>query len=94
MQMMYLAIFQSLSQRHLLLRSIEGNCESQVASARPGFTPAKLAGELDVDFQALPLLWCARGDAVRVRRFGLLEHKVRVARGRVFCQRNGLVQST
>lgn len=45
-----------------------GNCESQVASARPGFTPAKLAGELDVDFQALPLLWCARGDAVLVRQ--------------------------
>ena len=44
------------------------NCEGQVASGRPGFTPSKLAGELDEDFQALPMLWCARDDAVLVQK--------------------------
>lgn len=44
------------------------NCEGQVALGRSGFTPPKLAGELEEDFQALPMLWCARDDAVLVRQ--------------------------
>ena len=43
------------------------NCEGQVALGRPGFTPPKLAAQLDADLQALPMLSCARDDALLLR---------------------------
>ena len=53
------------------------NCEGQVALGRPGFTPPKLAAQLDADLQALPMLSCARDDAVLLREkpsAGFLRH--------------------
>ena len=43
------------------------NCEGQVALGRPGFTPPKLSAQLDADLQALPMLSCARDDALLLR---------------------------
>lgn len=54
-----------------------GNCEGQVALGRPGFTPSRLAADLEDDFQALPMLCSARDDAVLLRRkpsAGFLRH--------------------
>ena len=43
------------------------NCEEQVALGRPGFTPSRRVAELEADFQALPMLLCARDDVVLLR---------------------------
>ena len=43
------------------------NCEDQVALGRPGFTPSRRVAELEADFQALPMLLCARDDVVLLR---------------------------
>ena len=43
------------------------NCEEQVALGRPGFTPTRRVAELEADFQALPMLLCARDDVVLLR---------------------------
>ena len=43
------------------------NCEEQVALGRPGFTPTRRVVELEADFQALPMLLCARDDVVLLR---------------------------
>lgn len=43
------------------------NCEEQVALGRPGFTPPRSVAALEADFQALPMLLCARDDVVLVR---------------------------
>ena len=40
------------------------NCEGQVALGRPGVTPPQRVAELEADFQALPMLLCARDDVV------------------------------
>ena len=43
------------------------NCEEQVALGRPGVTPPQRVAELEADFQALPMLLCARDDMVLLR---------------------------
>ena len=43
------------------------NCEEQVALGRPGVTPPQRVAELEADFQALPMLLCARDDVVLLR---------------------------
>ena len=43
------------------------NCEEQVALGRPGLTPSQRVAELEADFQALPMLLCARDDVVLLR---------------------------
>ena len=43
------------------------NCEDQVALGRPGLTPSQRVAELEVDFQALPMLLCVRDDVVLLR---------------------------
>ncbi len=43
------------------------NCEEQVALGRPGVTPPRPVAELEADFQALPMLLCARDDVVLLR---------------------------
>ena len=43
------------------------NCEEQVALGRPGVTPPPRVAELEADFQALPMLLCARDDVVLLR---------------------------
>ncbi len=43
------------------------NCEEQVALGRPGLTPPRQVAELEADFQALPMLLCARDDVVLLR---------------------------
>lgn len=44
------------------------NCEEQVAWGRPGVTPPQRVAELEADFQALPMLLCARDDVVLLRQ--------------------------